>query len=268
MGGPKFLKDEVNSEPELHQLMMDDIEALEEGIKILKHEFQCGERGVVDFLYVDSGNRLGIIEVKKETDEDIIFQGLRYYDWILKNRFAVANMFPNEKINPKEEPRLTLVAKSFSDDIRSLTNHFIPNVELFEYAVLKKENVRGLYFHSVSPPKLEEIPKEPTKRQDLIDYITDERLRKLFKEKLKEVKDLHPEIKENVTKGYIGFMYKGRIVAFLTPFRKVFDISTVNLDDNNHVINYPNITIIKGNEDYSGQIKIMKEAIRKLDEKK
>lgn len=70
MGGPKFQKDEVSNESELHQIMIDDIEALEEGIKILKHEFQCGNRGVADFLYADSGNRLGIIEVKKDTDEN------------------------------------------------------------------------------------------------------------------------------------------------------------------------------------------------------
>jgi len=265
MVGPKFPKDEVGSEPELHQLMIDDIEALEEGIKILKHEFQCGDRGVADFLYVDSGNRLGIIEVKKDTDEDIIFQGLRYYDWVTKNRYAVANMFPNDKIDPKEEPRLTLVAKTFSDDIRSLTNHFKPDVELFEYVVLKKENERGLYFHPVSPPKIEEMPSEPTKKQDLIEYITDEKLRNLYKEKIKEIKNLHSELKENVTTDYLGFLYKGRIVGFLTPLRKAFDISASKLDDNAHVIDYPWIRIEQGNEDYSAQIEIMKDAIQKLE---
>jgi hypothetical protein len=53
--------------------------------------------------------------------------------------------------------------KTFSDDIRSLTNHFKPDVELFEYVVLKKENERELYFHPVSPPKIEEMHSEPTK---------------------------------------------------------------------------------------------------------
>jgi len=53
----------------------------------------------VYFLYVDSGNRLGIIEAKTDTDEDIIFQGLRYYNWVNKNRYAIKNMFPNADIN-------------------------------------------------------------------------------------------------------------------------------------------------------------------------
>lgn len=265
MGGPKFPKVEVTDEKELHQLMIDDIEALEEDIKILKHEFQCGERGVADFLYVDSGNRLGIIEAKKETDEDIIFQGLRYYDWVAKNRYAVANMYPNEGINPQVEPRLTLVAKSFSDDIRSLTNHFKPDVELFEYVVVKRDNQRGLVFHPVSSPKIEVTPSEPTREEDLIEYITDEKLRTLFKEKIKEIKSLHPNLKDNIVQNYFGFLYKGRTVAFLTPLRKAFDISAAKLDDNAHVIDYPWIRIEKGNEDYAAQIEIMKDAIQKLD---
>jgi len=268
MGGPRFKKDEVKSEKELHQLMMEDIEALEEGVKILKNEFQCGDRGVADFLYVDSGNRLGVIEAKLDTDENIIFQGLRYYDWVTKNRHAVANMFPRTTINPNEEPRLTLVAKSFSDDIRSLTTHFRPNVELYEYTVLRsKDNDRGLCFHPVSPPKIEEIPAEPMTEKDLTEYMTDENLRRLFKEKKKEIMDIHPDIKPRTTQSYLGFLYKGRFVASLYPLRKAFDIQAAKLDDDAHVIEYPWIRIEKGDEDYSSQINLIRDAIKKLDKK-
>lgn len=268
MGGPRFKKDEVESEGELHQLMMEDIEALEEGITILKNEFQCGDRGAADFLYVDSGNRLGVIEVKKDTSEDIVFQGLRYYDWVAKNRYAIANMFPDAKINTNEDPRLTLVAKTFSDNIRSLTTHFIPDIELFEYRILKTEdNIRGLYFHPISPPKIEETPTEPMTEKDLIDYMTDDNLRRIFKEKKKEIMDIHPAIKPRTTQNYLGFLYKGRFIAALYPLRKAFDIQAAKLDDDAHVIDYPWIRIEHGDEDYSSQTKLIKDAIQKLDKK-
>jgi len=268
MGGPKFVKNEVLNETELHQIIIEDIEALEEGITILKNEFQCGDRGTADFLYVDSGNRLGIIEVKMGADEDIIFQGLRYYDWVNKNRHAVANMFPGNKINPNEEPRITLVAKSFSDDVRSLTTHFRPDVELFEYTVLRsKDNDRGLCFHPVSPPKIEEMPLEPMTEKDLIEYITDGELQKLFIEKIEEIISLNPGIKKRATQNYLGFLYKGRFIAGLGPLRKAFDIQAAKLDDDTHVINYPWIRIEQGDEDYSSQIKLINDAIQKLDRK-
>lgn len=268
MGGPKFVKDEADNETELHQIIMEDIEALEEGITILKNEFKCGDRGSADLLYVDSGNRLGIIEAKLDTDEDIIFQGLRYYDWVTKNRHAVASMFPEVKINPNEEPRLTLIAKSFSDDIRSLTTHIRPNVELYEYTVLRsKDNDRGLCFHPVTPPKIEEILSEPTTEKDLIEYITDEKLRNLFKEKIKEIQGINSKIKRRATQNYLGFLYKGRFIAGLGPLRKAFDVQAAKLDDDTHVINYPWIRIEQGDEDYSSQIKLINDAIQKLDRK-
>jgi len=40
---PTFIKDDVNNEKELHDLIEKEIEALEPEIRILKHEFQCGE---------------------------------------------------------------------------------------------------------------------------------------------------------------------------------------------------------------------------------
>jgi len=266
MSSPIFIKDDVSNEKELHDLIEKEIEALEPGLKILKHEFQCGDRGTADFLYSDSGNRLGVIEVKKDTDEDILFQGLRYYDWINKNRYAVANMFPKEKIEPSESPRLTLIAKSFSDDIRSLSTHIIPDVELYEYSALKYKDIeRGICFHPVSLPKLYEMPGEVMTEKELIDYITDEKLRELFKEKIKEIMSIDSKIKKYKTGGYIGFQYKGRQIAYLAPHRKLFDVCAVKIGDTLGIIDYPLVRIANGNEDYSNQIEIIKDSIKKLD---
>jgi len=134
--------------------------------------------------------------------------------------------------------------------------------------VLKsKDNVRGLCFHPVSPPKIEERPSEQMTEEDLIEYITDENLRKLFKEKKKEIMDINHDIKPRNTQNYLGFLYKGRFVASLYPLRKAFDIQAAKLDDDAHVIDYPWIRIEQGDEDYSSQIKLIKDAIQKLDRK-
>lgn len=265
MSPPTFIKDDVKNEKELHELIEKEIEALEPGIKILKYEFPCGDRGIADFLYVDSGNRLGIIEVKKDQDEDMLFQGLRYYDWVNKNSHAVANMFPGGQIDGNQSPRLTLIARSFSDDLRSLSTHVIPEVELFSYSVLKdKDGKRGMDFNSVSLPKTPRpLEKTPT-TESVINYITDEKLRKLFREKIKEIKSINNKITTRATNDYVGFYYKGRMIANLYKHRKSFDITAVKIDDKSHFIENSWTRVETGDEDYSTQIEIIKDSIKKL----
>jgi RecB family endonuclease NucS len=65
------------SEKELHQIIRDELDALEEGLRLLKPEFPTG-KGMIDLLCVDSGGRLVIVEVKLHQDENVLFQGLRY----------------------------------------------------------------------------------------------------------------------------------------------------------------------------------------------
>lgn len=268
MSPPTFIKDDVNNEKELYELIEKEIEALEIGIRILKHEFQCGDRGTVDFLYVDSGNRLGVIEVKKDKDEDMLFQGLRYYDWVNKNCHAVANMFPGEKgeIDANEPPRLTLVARSFSDDLKSLSTLVVPEVELFEYTPLKnKHKDKGICFHQISLPKMPKpVEKSPT-IDSVINYITDEKLRKLFREKMKEIKSIDDKITTRTTNDYVGFYYKGRMIANLYKHRKSFDINAAKIDDKLHWIENSWTRFETGDEDYSTQIEIIKDSIKKLD---
>ena len=78
---PTLIKSHVKSKKELH--VIKEIEALEEGLVVLKHEFDTG-KGSVDILCVDSDGRLGIIEVKVGEDENILFHALKYYNWIDK----------------------------------------------------------------------------------------------------------------------------------------------------------------------------------------
>ena len=61
------------SEAELHLIIKSDLSAIEEGIELLQHEYPSG-KGVIDFLCIDSGRRLLIIEVKLHEDENILFQ--------------------------------------------------------------------------------------------------------------------------------------------------------------------------------------------------
>ena len=95
-----FKKYKPKSEKELHHIIEKELDSLEEGLELLKYEMGTGT-SIPDFLCVDSGGRIVIIEVKLHEDEYVLFQALKYYNEIDKNRYVIAQMFPDKKINPK-----------------------------------------------------------------------------------------------------------------------------------------------------------------------
>ena len=86
-----FKKYKPSSEKELHGLIQKELDAIEEGLVCLKYEFTTG-KGTLDFLCVDSGGGLVIIEVKLSEDENVLFQALRYYSIIEKDRYIISNI--------------------------------------------------------------------------------------------------------------------------------------------------------------------------------
>ncbi|MGD9161331.1 MAG: endonuclease NucS [Desulfobacteraceae bacterium] len=152
-----FKKYEPQSEKELHSIIEKELDSLEDGLNLLKYEMTIG-KGTPDFICKDSGGRIVIIEVKLLEDENILFQALRYYADVNKNRYAIADMFTEKGIDAKQDPRIVLIAKRFSEDIRLLATLVVPNVELYEYTTLHDTtNNLGIIYHPVSLPKIETI---------------------------------------------------------------------------------------------------------------
>jgi len=252
------------NEKELHTIIEKELDSLEEGLKLLKYEMGTGT-GIPDFLCVDSGGRIVIIEVKLHEDEYVLFQALKYYNEIDKYRYVIAQMFPNKRINAKERPRIILIAEKFSDEIRRLTTLVVPDVELYEYTVvIDSKNNKGIVFHPVTLPKIDETLTEPTTIQDHIDYVTKDELKPLLEKIRNEIKSIGDDIKEYATQQYIGFKFGGRLFAWIGALRKSFELGAHIFDDKGHVLDYKSIRIEDGKEDYSEIMEEIREAYKKL----
>lgn len=256
----------ISSEKELHSIIEREIVVLEDGFQILKHEFQCGDSGTVDFLGIDSGSRLAMIEVKLNEDEKVLFQALRYYDWIDKNRHAIQSIFNKKRVDPSSPPRMILIAKKFSDDFRSLSTLVIPEVELFEYAPLKSEDgKKGLYLHPVSLPKRVSEISKLSEIKDILGYITNKPLRGFCNKVIEELKGLVKEFEEPyATSDYIGFSYKGKLIAYLWKGRNHFDFNYRVFDKNGRKIEDDVIRITEVNQDYHEALTKIKESLDNL----
>ncbi len=255
---------EPQNEKELHSIIEKELDSLEDGLSLLKYEMPVG-RGIPDFLCVDSGGRLVIIEVKVHEDENILFQALRYYADINKSRYVIANIFSQNDINPNLFPRVVLIAKRFSEDIRLLGTFVNIDVELYEYStVMDSAEARGIVYHPISLYKVEESVVEPSKMEDHKGYITNDDLKPIFDKVREDIKNIHSDIEEYVTQSYIGYKYNGRVLSWVAAQRKSFDVGVNIINDKGEAINSDSVRIKTENDAYTEIIDKIKESFTSL----
>ena len=74
-------------ERELHDLIEKHMETFL-GVRLIAHEYSAGNnhRGRIDSLGLDENNCPVILEYKRQTNENVINQGLYYLDWLLDHK--------------------------------------------------------------------------------------------------------------------------------------------------------------------------------------
>lgn len=249
---PTLRKYKPHSEKELHIVIERELDALEAGLELLKHEYMSG-KGILDFLCVDSGGRLVIVEIKLHEDENVLFQALRYYSDIDKDRYLIARVFADHEIDPDQNPRVVLVAERFSDDIRRLSALVVPEIELLEYTVLiEPGGSKGICYHPVSPPVVTTPPSEPKTMSDLIQYLTNEGLKPTLEKMRVDIKNIGRGIEEYPTQNYIGYKHaSGRQFAYIRLMRRVIEFGAHIIDENKQLLDYESVRVETGSEDYT-----------------
>jgi hypothetical protein len=234
------------SERELHIIIKAELDAIEEGLELLQHEYPSG-KGIIDFLCKDSGGRLVIIEVKLHEDENILFQALRYYGDIDRDRYVLANLFKTKKVDPEQSPRLILIAERISEDIRRLSTLVVPEVELLEYtAVILPDGEKSVLYHTVSLPVAIKPPYEPQSIDELIEYLTDNSLKPILDKMREAIKGLGKGFQEYATQSYIGYkLSNGRQFAYIRIFRKEIELGAHIVDENKQLLDYEGIRVKK-----------------------
>lgn len=263
---PSLKKYVPQLEAELHLLIQEQLEDLEEGLRLLKHEYPTSGSGIIDFLCVDSGGRLVIIEVKLHEDENILFQGLRYFSAVDGSRYVIANAFSDQQVNPEESPRIVLIAESFSSDLKRLSTLVRPDVELYEYTVVTLPGGdRGVVFHSVSLPVAERPPAEATTVDGLIAYLRAEELKPVLDAARRTIKSLAKGIEEYATQGYIGYKHSsGRQFAYIKVYRKSIGVGAHTIDEKKQLLGYDDVRIESPSETWPSILEKMKVALANL----
>jgi hypothetical protein len=215
---PSKIEEVEVSEKELENLLVENPEAIERGMKILGRQIQT-DTGPLDILAVDEDGVLTLIELKNEVDDGQLDQGLRYYDWVRTNIQWISRSF--KEVDAEELPRLILIAPAFSENLRRIAKYVNVNLDLIEYHVIQlPDGKRGVLCHRIEIGGPPEPPVVPT-REGNIKRIENEKVRQLCEECLKELENRGIEIRP-IQNYWFSIWYKGKRFMYIGCKKKFF----------------------------------------------
>jgi predicted transport protein len=115
------------------------------GVRFIASEVTTGDRqrGRIDTLGIDQDGNPTIIEYKKSAKDNVINQGLFYLDWLVDHKgdftlLAQKNLKKDVFID-WTNPRLILIAESFSEYDKYAINRMGANISLWVYRLYGKD---------------------------------------------------------------------------------------------------------------------------------
>jgi hypothetical protein len=221
------------SEAQLEDLVRQAPDLIEVGLDFVDHQ-AFTERGPLDVLMVDSGRALVIAELKVGEDDGMLVQGIDYYDYVVRNLDGYARAYSQHRIDPKQEPRLFLIAPSFSVSLLNRIKWIQIPVSLFTYQCIEfaetKAEIAPVY-HEITAPGLPEVKPQAYSLEERYAYITDAKVRALAQQSVAEIQawDTQKVLVEAI-KYAISIKFNGKVLAYLEPRRKHFLLTTFNAD--------------------------------------
>lgn len=217
------------TETELEDQVRRFPENIEPGLKYIGHQKGAGAGRRLDSLLVDSGKALVVAELKIVEDDSTLGQGLDYYDEIARNLDGWCSAYKTHGVDSSQEPRLILIAPSFSTTLQNRIKWISAPISLFTYQCIEPEDhkhERIVIYRDVQSPSL---PRrvEAYSLQDRYMYITDVQARETAQKFLQQVQswDAHKVIADP-TKWDISIKLSGRVIAYIIPRRKFFYVGT------------------------------------------
>jgi hypothetical protein len=223
----KYRPTEV-AEKQLEDMVRQAPELIEAGLKFVDHQ-TFTSRGPLDVLFVDSGRALVVAELKVAEDDGMLVQGIDYYDYVLKSLEGFARAYSQHEIDPRQQPRLFLIAPSFSVTLLNRIKWVDIPISLFAYQCIEFEDSKGEIvpvYKEVSAPEIQVTP-EVYSLEDRYDYITDTKIRALAQSFVTEIQDWDRQrVLVEPTKYDISIKASMRVFTYIGPRRRHFMVYT------------------------------------------
>jgi len=246
------------TERDLEEFIVKNPESVEEGFKVLSRQWPT-DSGPLDILGVDAEGVITVVELKVVEDDKQIIQALRYYDFVSNYVAAIAHYFSNDKKFPitDQDPRLILIAPSFSQVLKTICKYLDIELDLKEYRAYKLPS--GEVDLVINTVEIEERARSgifnPNLEQKL-GVIQDEQMRKLARKFIEELENVGFE-KRMMHGEWVSLWHSGRRVATLGCKKKFFVIETKTEEGWKRFR-------VQSSEDYEKMMNLLKDKIHTL----
>lgn len=220
------------SEQELEDLIRIHAGMIEEGLTYVDHQRRT-TGGRLDVLMVDREKSLVVAELKIIEDDDMLLQGLDYYDYVSTHVETYARLYKSHSIDATKEVRLFLIAPNFSQTLINRCKWLNITISLFSFNCLRfdgENEVIPIFSEQLisTPPP----PPEVRTIEEHLTYFTDDVVRGRVTALLDEIKNWLPgQITLEAIKYAISMRVNGHVFAYLHPRRKHYLIETFNAED-------------------------------------
>jgi hypothetical protein len=247
------------AESQLEDLIRTGAELIEDGLKYIDHQ-KIIDKGRMDVLMVDSGKSIVVAELKINEDDNMLFQGLDYYDYVSTNIDAFARIYKASEIDPTKSIRLMLIAPSFSQFLINRCKWIDANISLFMFKCIKFEESEEVVpvFSEITIPTPPEPIEEKYAIEDRLAYITSPEARMILEDLIAEIPNWKKDkIFIEPIKYSISVKVSGKVFMYLSPRRDKFIVETYNTEGK--WSSFP----INSKDDLDGIVDLMKSNMEK-----
>ncbi|EMA08732.1 Predicted transport protein [Haloarcula vallismortis] len=214
--------DPVELERNVQNLIEENLEELL-GITFLESEYSTGEKhgGRIDTLGLDENNSPVIIEYKKTQNQNVINQGLYYFDWLVDHKAEFENLVHDKIASDREvdwsSPRLVCIAPDFTKYDSHAVEQIGQNIELMRFEQYSGGLLLLELLNVVESSDETESSREYTTVGEKIQQASDD-LRRLFEELDEFVLSLGDDIQKKELKYYFAYKrIQNFVCVYITP---------------------------------------------------
>lgn len=221
----------VRDESELESILISQPSLIEKDFVVLSNQRTTSQQKRLDILGVDINRTLTIIELKVVTDQMQLSQSLEYYTWVMEQGLDWFSNAYKEKLKDRtiedNMPQIFLIAPDFSASMKNEVKFLRKDItiRLFRYIPIEIESKKYIKLIEEKIDPLKEIMEKPWKINDNISYISNDEIKKLFRDSLEKVKNIEKDkIEEKVGKLAISYWINGLKFCEFYPKKEYFTV--------------------------------------------
>jgi len=140
----------VESNRELEQMVTKEINQISKDLNVICSNVSVNGKTNLDILCHDNNGQLVIVQLSVNEDDVMLLHGIQSLDYVNRFKAFLKATYNKHKIDDKEQPRLILIAPTFSDALRHAVEGMKGiRIDLYEWEYLKLGDHKGLRLQPV-----------------------------------------------------------------------------------------------------------------------